>query len=210
MVNILSQLYLLTMGLRLPQPTYRGQLTLEEALLRRRSVRSYLPEPITLEELSQLLWAAQGVTDPYGFRTAPSAGALYPLELYLHAVKVEGIETGIYRYDPHRHSLLDIKLGNFVPEVYAAALNQEAVLSAPLLVFFFALFERTTVKYGRRGIRYVFNEVGHAGQNLYLQATALGLGTVVIGAFYDEELKEVVGARRDEEPLYIMPVGRVE
>ena len=198
------------MGLRLPQPTYRGQLTLEEALLRRRSVRSYLPEPLTLEELSQLLWAAQGVTDPYGFRTAPSAGALYPLELYLHAVKVEGIETGIYRYDPHRHSLLDIKLGNFVPEVYAAALNQEAVLSAPLLVFFFALFERTTVKYGRRGIRYVFNEVGHAGQNLYLQATALGLGTVVIGAFYDEELKEVVGARSDEEPLYIIPVGRVE
>ncbi|WP_457601254.1 SagB/ThcOx family dehydrogenase [Hydrogenivirga sp.] len=198
------------MGLKLPTPSYRGTLSLEEALLRRRSVREYLPEPLSLEEVSQLLWAAQGITDPYGFRTAPSAGALYPLEVYIHATKVRGLETGIYRYDPHRNYLMDVKMGNFAPEIYSAALSQEQVLLAPLIVLFFAVFERTTRKYGRRGIRYVFNEVGHAGQNLYLQATALGLGTVVIGAFYDDEIKRIVGARRDEEPLYIMPVGRVE
>jgi len=198
------------MGLRLPQPIYKGRLTLEETLLRRRSVRSYLPGDLTIKEVSQLLWAAQGVTDPYGFRTAPSAGALYPLEIYIHAVKVQGIETGIYRYDPSRHLLLEVKQGNFLLDIYRAALNQESILSAPLLLLFFAIFERTTLKYGRRGIRYVFNEVGHAGQNVYLQAVALGLGTVVIGAFYDEELKRIVGAREDEEPLYLMPVGRVE
>ncbi len=198
------------MGLKLPPPSYRGRLSVEEALLRRRSVREYLPDSLTLDEVSQLLWSAQGVTDPYGFRTAPSAGALYPLEVYIHATKVEGLETGIYRYDPHRHYLLDVKRGNFAPEIYTASLSQGQVLSAPLLILFFAVFERTMVKYGRRGMRYVFNEVGHAGQNVYLQATALGLGTVVIGAFYDDELKRIVGARRDEEPLYIMPVGRLE
>ncbi|RLJ70023.1 SagB-type dehydrogenase family enzyme [Hydrogenivirga caldilitoris] len=198
------------MGLKLPQPSYRGRLTLEEALLRRRSVREYLPEPLSLEEVSQLLWAAQGVTDPYGFRTAPSAGALYPLEVYIHATYIDGLETGIYRYDPHRHYLIDVKMGNYVRDIYTASLSQAQVLNAPLLMMFFAIFGRTTAKYGKRGIRYVFNEVGHAGQNVYLQATSLGLGTVVIGAFYDEELKSIVGTRRDEEPLYIMPVGRVE
>jgi SagB-type dehydrogenase family enzyme len=210
MVNILAQLYLLLMALRLPEPRFKGNVSLEEALLRRRSIREYLPEPLSLEEVAQLLWSAQGITHPHGYRTAPSAGALYPLEIYIHATRVEGLETGIYRYDPHRHALLDVKRGNFTKDIYTIALSQEQVLSAPLIVMFFAIFERTTVKYGRRGIRYVFNEVGHAGQNLYLQATALGLGTVVIGAFYDEELKEVVGARRDEEPLYIMPVGRIK
>lgn len=198
------------MGLKLPQPSYRGRLTLEEALLRRRSVREYLPEPLSLEEVSQLLWAAQGVTDPYGFRTAPSAGALYPLEVYIHATYIDGLEAGIYRYDPHRHYLIDVKMGNYVREIYTASLSQAQVLNAPLLMMFFAIFGRTMAKYGKRGIRYVFNEVGHAGQNVYLQATSLGLGTVVIGAFYDEELKSIVGTRRDEEPLYIMPVGRVE
>jgi len=198
------------MILSLPKPRTKGEISVEEALLRRRSVREYSPEPLTLEEVSQLLWSAQGITHPYGLRTAPSAGALYPLEVYIHATKVLGLEAGIYRYDPHRHALLTVRLGDYSEDIYRAGLSQEQILLAPLIVLFFAVFERTTVKYGRRGIRYVFNEVGHAGQNLYLQATALGLGTVVIGAFYDEDLKSIIGARTDEEPLYIMPVGRLE
>ncbi len=198
------------MALKLPQPLHRGRMSVEEALLKRRSVREYLPEPLTLKELSQLLWSAQGITDPYGFRTAPSAGALYPLELYFHATKILGLDTGIYRYDPHRHSILEVKKGNFAEDIFRCGLSQEQILLAPLVLLFFAIPERTTRKYGRRGIRYIFNEVGHSAQNVYLQATAMGLGTVVIGAFYDEDLKAIVGARTGEEPLYIMPIGRVE
>lgn len=198
------------MILSLPKPRTKGEMSVEEALLRRRSVREYSPQPLTLEEVSQLLWSAQGVTHPYGFRTAPSAGALYPLEVYIHATRVLDLEVGVYRYDPHRHALLAVRLGDYSKDIYRAGLSQEQILLAPLIVLFFAVFERTTVKYGRRGIRYVLNEVGHASQNLYLQATALDLGTVVIGAFYDEDLKDIVGARTDEEPLYIMPVGRLE
>ncbi len=198
------------MGVALPGPRLKGSLSLEEALLRRRSYREYTGEPLTLEEVSQLLWASQGVTHPYGFRTAPSAGALYPLEVYVHPTNVLGLEVGIYRYDPGRHALLEVRKGDFSREIYRAGLSQEQILSASLIVMFFGVFERTTAKYGRRGIRYVFNEVGHAGQNLYLQATALGLGTVVIGAFYDEDLRSIVGSPPGEEPLYIMPVGRLE
>ncbi len=197
------------MTLKLPEPKYRGEMSIEEVLLRRRSVRKYPKEPLTLEEVSQLLWSAQGITHPSGFRTAPSAGALYPLEIYIHSTNVTGLETGIYRYDPTGHFLLDVKKGDFSREIYRAGLHQEQILTASLIVLIFAVFERTTVKYGGRGIRYAFSELGHVGQNIYLQATALGLGTVVIGAFYDEEIKSIVGARVNEEPVYIMSVGRL-
>ncbi len=198
------------MEIKLPKPKFSGTVSLEEALFRRRSVREYGRSPLSLEEVSQLLWAAQGITHPYGYRTAPSAGALYPLEVYIHATNVRELEKGIYKYAPPTHSLLTVKLGDFSEEIYRAGLSQEQILMAPLIILFFAVFERTTAKYGRRGVRYVFNEVGHAGQNVHLQATALGLGTVVIGAFYDEDLKRIVGAPEEEEPLYIMPVGRLK
>ena len=198
------------MKVSLPEPRFKGTMSVEEALLSRRSHREYTGEPLTLEEVSQLLWASQGITHPYGFRTAPSAGALYPLEIYIHATKVLGLEVGVYKYDPFEHLLLAVRRGDFSRDIYRAGLSQDQILYASLIVMFFAVFERTTVKYGKRGIRYVFNEVGHAGQNLYLQATALGLGTVAIGAFYEEELKSIVGSDPGEEPLYIMPVGKVE
>ncbi len=195
----------------LPMPRLSGDMSVEEAIARRRSVREYLDSPLKIEEISQLLWSAQGITDVRrGFRVAPSAGATYPLEVYLVVREggVEGLEPGIYKYDSHRHSLMLLKLGDFSKELYSAALNQEWVLEAPINLVVTAVYERTTSRYGERGIRYVHMEVGHVGQNVYLQATALNLGTVVIGAFHDEEVKRIISVP-DEVPLYIMPVGRV-
>ncbi len=156
------------MAVKLPPPRRRGSLSLEETLWRRRSVREYSEDPVTLEDLGQILWSAQGVTDPKGYRTVPSAGALYPLEIYVHATRVESLEVGIYHYLPHEHSVELIKRGDFSREIFDLALWQYQILEAALLVLFFAVPERTTWKYGERGIRYILNEVGHASQNLYL------------------------------------------
>lgn len=193
----------------LPEPKLRGEMSVEEALSKRRSVREYKDAPLTLSELGQLLWAAQGITLPSrGFRTAPSAGATYPLELYVSVREggVEGLGAGIYRYDPFTHSLALVKGGDFSLELYRAALNQDWVKEAPLCIIIAADFSRTTSRYGARGERYVYMEAGHVGQNIYLQATALGLGTVAVGAFYDDQLKSVVGC--SEDPIYLFPVGR--
>ncbi len=194
--------------MNLEKPRFKGEMSVEEALYRRRSVRDYSPEPLSISEISQILWSAQGLTHPYGYRTAPSAGALYPLEIYIHATRVENLPKGIYKYMPSKHSLLLIKEGDFSKELFKASLSQEQVLTAALIILIFGVFARTTSKYGKRGIRYVFNEVGHVSQNIYLQATALRLGTVAIGAFYDEEIKSIVRAEKEEEPLYIMPIGK--
>ncbi|HIE23164.1 MAG TPA: SagB/ThcOx family dehydrogenase [Candidatus Korarchaeota archaeon] len=196
----------------LPLPKLEGKVSLEEAIARRRSVREYLDSPLKLDEVSQLLWSAQGITDvKRGFRASPSAGATYPLELYLLVREggVEGLEAGIYKYDPHRHSIRLVRSGDFSRDLYSAALKQKWVLEAPVNLVITAVYERTTKRYGERGIRYVHMEVGHVGQNVYLQATALNLGSVVVGAFYDEEVKEIIGAPK-EVPLYIIPIGRVE
>ncbi len=201
--------------IRLPWPSFDGSVSVEKALSTRRSIRDYVSEPLSLGEVSQILWSAYGITETrYGFKTTPSAGATYPLELYLvvnpRSVSYsEGfLEAGSYRYDPYSHSLFLVKRGNFREELYRAALEQEWVRDAAVNIVFTAVFERTTGRYGQRGIRYVWIEVGHAGQNVYLQATAMGLATVAIGAFHDSWVKEIIGAREDEEPLYIMPVAR--
>ncbi len=194
--------------MNLEKPRFKGEMSVEEALYKRRSVRDYSPEPLSISEISQILWSAQGLTHPYGYRTAPSAGALYPLEIYIHATRVENLPKGIYKYMPSKHSLLLIKEGDFSKDLFKASLSQEQVLTAALIILIFGVFARTTSKYGKRGIRYVFNEVGHVSQNIYLQTTALRLGTVAIGAFYDEEIKSIVGAEKEEEPLYIMPIGK--
>ncbi len=193
---------------KLPSPRTEGGMSVEEAILRRRSIRDYKREPLTLEEVSQLLWAAQGITSRRGFRSSPSAGATYPMVIFL-AVKeggVIGLEAGIYRYDPWNHSLTVISRGDPSFQLYRACLDQEWVRSAPVNVLLFANFTRTTSWYGERGVRYVYMEAGHIGQNIYLQATALRLGTVAVGAFYDEQLQEIVGMELD--PLYVFPVGR--
>lgn len=189
----------------LPTPVLKGELTLEEALAKRRSVRAFGGRPLALEELGQLLWAAQGITHPAGYRTAPSAGALYPLEVYVVT------EAGAYHYDPLEHCLDLHRQGDLRPELYVAALEQESVLEAPAVFVIAAVYERTERKYGReRSPRYVHLEAGHAAQNLLLQAAALELGAVPIGAFGDAAVKEALSLPEDQQPLYLIPVGQPE
>jgi len=192
----------------LPEPRFDGETSVEEALLRRRSVRSYSGAPLTLREVSQLLWAAQGVTNERGFRTAPSGGALYPLELYAVVGSAGGLRPGIYKYRPGEHSLVMVLEGDRRAELSEATLRQTFVKDAPVSLVFSAVYERITKKYGERGIRYAHMEAGHAAQNVYLQGVALGIDTVVVGAFRDAAVGKVIGAGKNETPLYIMPLGR--
>lgn len=195
--------------IQLPEPLFDGKVSVEKALLNRRSIRDYKNEPLTLAEISQLLWAAQGITNQaQGFRSSPSAGAIYPLEVYIVAGNVDALIPGIYKYKPQNHQLLIVKEGDKREEVYRAALEQSFVRDAAIVLIFSAVYKRTTEKYGERGIRYVHIEVGHAAQNVYLQAVSLDLGTVVIGAFSDSEVKKIINMPDEEEPLYIMPVGK--
>jgi SagB-type dehydrogenase family enzyme len=193
----------------LPAPRLKGKISLEEALQNRRSIREYKSTPLKLYEVSQLLWAAQGITSDWGGRTAPSAGALYPLEVYLVAGNVEGLDSGIYRYAPSGHQLVRVKVGDFRAKLSEAALNQSCVADAPISLVIIAIYERTTVKYGDRGIMYVHLEAGHAAQNICLQAVALGLGAVPVGAFEDQKVIDVIGMSKNESPLYIIPVGEI-
>jgi SagB-type dehydrogenase family enzyme len=192
----------------LPEVRREGSVSVEGALAHRRSVRTYAAEPLTLAEVGQLLWAAQGVTSGDGGRTAPSAGALYPLEIYLVAGNVSGLPPGAYRYDPKRHRLLHHKHGDLREGLAELALEQSWVAEAPALLVFAAVPKRTARKYGGRALRYVHIEVGHAAQNVYLQAAALGLGTVMVGAFEDAPLGRVLGLPSAERPVSLMPVGR--
>jgi SagB-type dehydrogenase family enzyme len=192
----------------LPEPAYDSDFSLEQALLHRRSIRSYDDDALTLAELGQLLWAAQGVTDPSGMRTAPSAGALYPLEVFVVVGNVAGLPAGVYKYRPGSHTLVRLLDGDRRSELSKAALSQAYVQQGAIDIVITAVYARVTGKYGERGIRYTHLEAGHAAQNVCLQVTALGLGTVTIGAFDDADVKNILGAADDEEPLYIMPVGR--
>ena len=194
--------------IELPEPRQKSGMSIEETLIKRRSIREYSGEPLTLQELSQLLWACQGVTDPRGYRTAPSAGALYPLEIYVVTGEVESLIEGVYKYSPQEHQLTKIQEGDKRPELSRAALRQTCVEEAAVDIIITAVYKRTTVKYGDRGVRYVHIETGHAAQNLCLQAAALDLGVVTVGAFQDDEVKEILGLLEDEQPLYIIPVGR--
>ena len=194
----------------LPQPEKRSETSLEEAISIRRSVREYKDEPLSLKEVSQILWSAQGITSSGGGRTAPSAGALYPLEVYLVARKVAGIEPGIYHYLPREHKLSKVLEGDISAELAQAALSQTFIKEAAANLVITAFFARTTGKYGERGVRYVHMEAGHAAQNVYLQAQSLKLGTVTIGAFSDEEVKKLLRLPEEETPLYIMPLGKIK
>ncbi|MGQ9706320.1 MAG: SagB/ThcOx family dehydrogenase [bacterium] len=196
---------------KLPQPVLKGEMTVEEVLYRRRSVRQYSDEPLLLTTVSQLLWSAQGITDKKeGLRTAPSAGALYPLEVYLVAGNVIDLDCGVYKYSSDGHELILFLDSDMRDELYKSALFQLPVREAPIVIVITGVYERTTEKYGERGIRYVHMEAGHCAENIYLQATALNLGTVVIGAFNDEKVKKVLNLPEDEQPLYIMPVGKIK
>lgn len=194
----------------LPPPKPKGMMSLEEAVSRRRSIRYFTSQTISQAELSQLLWATQGASNAsWGYRTVPSAGATYPLEIFIvcGADGIEGLGAGIYHYNVGRHSLALQHEGDVRLQLARAALAQEFVYEAPLNVIICAVYERTAMRYGDRGERYVHMEVGHAGQNLYLQATALGLATVAVGAFHDERVREVLKLEKQYRPLYIMPIG---
>jgi SagB-type dehydrogenase family enzyme len=186
----------------LPPPERKGRMSLEEALAARRSVREFTGQPITDRELSQLLWAAQGIESTDGRRTAPSAGALYPLEVWV------ATPSGFYHYEPHKHRLAQHLERDLRPNIYRAALMQEAILQAPAVFVIAAVYQRIAQKYGeQRAARYVHMEVGHAAQNLLLEAVALGLGGVLIGAFNDREVEKVLSLPPDQKPLYLIPVG---
>lgn len=196
--------------IQLPAPKYKSNSSIEETLQKRRSVRDYSNEPLSLSEVSQILWSAQGITNETdGLRTAPSAGALYPLEVYLVAANVRDLPAGIYKYDPQNHSLRKITEGDKRVEISNAALRQDAIENSSAMVIITAIYERTSVKYGKRSERYVNMEVGHVGQNIYLQAVSLGLGTVMIGAFDDEALKKALNLPANEFPLALYPLGKI-
>ena len=186
----------------LPAPTRVGHMSLEEALARRRSVREFSAKPLAKEQLGQLLWAAQGTSHGDGLRTAPSAGALSPLEIYL------ATSAGFFHYDPVRHELQRRSDCDLRPELHRAALVQEPVLKAPAVFIVTAVYERTIRKYGAdRSPRYVHLEAGHAAQNLLLEAVALGLGSVPIGAFDDPLVQKVLSLPPEQQPIYLIPVG---
>ncbi len=186
----------------LPKPNVKGKVSVEEAIRSRRSVRNYVKRDLSMEQVSQLLWAAQGVTDERaGLRAAPSAGALYPLEIYL----VKG--DGIFHYEQGRHTLTRISVKDVKMELAAACLGQAYAAEAAIDIVICAVYERVTGKYGERGVRYTDMEVGHAAQNVFLQAEALGLSSVPIGAFDDNAVSRILNLPREIRPLYILPVG---
>ncbi|WP_455208021.1 SagB/ThcOx family dehydrogenase [Kaarinaea lacus] len=194
-------------SISLPAPEITGGKALQQLLQQRRSVREYKNKKLALSQIGQLSWAAQGITHAQGFRTAPSAGALYPLEIYVVAINVEGLAPGIYHYQSKQHHLTVVREGEFSKALARAAYGQTWIRQAGAVFVIAAEYEKTTVKYGKRGERYVHIEVGHAAENLFLQAEALDLGTVVVGAFYDDEVTDVLQLSADVRPLLLMPVG---
>ena len=194
-------------GIELPQPRVDGGVSLEATIRERRSVREFSRQALALADVAQLLWAAQGVTSRDGGRAAPSAGALYPLELYLVAGKVDALPAGLYHYQPRGHRLRHLADGDLRKALAGAALDQSWVRSAPAVLVIAGVYERSAKKYGERARRYTHIETGHAAQNVYLQAEALGLGTVIVGAFEDAAVRQVLDLPSDHAPLALMPVG---
>ncbi len=186
----------------LPKPATSGRISLEESILRRRSEREFLDRELSSEQISQLLWSAQGITDPgYGFRAAPSAGALYPLTIYV--VK----KDGVYRYLPDGHKLVQIAEDDKRPSMVRASLGQSFINEAPIDIVIAVNFRITEAKYGARAFRYVCMEAGHVAENIQLQAVTLGLTSVPIGAFWDDVIKSALGLPETQDPLYILSLG---
>ncbi len=190
--------------IQLPKPGLKGRITLEEAIARRRSVREFADHPLSMEEVGQLLWAAGGITGnaPY-YRAHPSAGGLHPLEVYLLDA------DGVFHYEPKAHRLRPMREGDLRADLAKAAYQQWFLADAPCILGITAVFSRTTGKYADRGrMRYVPMDAAHSAQNVLLQAVALGLGAVPVGAFDDDMVRKVMGAASDEVPLYLIPVGK--
>ncbi len=199
--------------LRLPQPDFTEPADLWQCLARRRSERNTTPDPLRVEELVKILWAAQGITARAGMyllRTAPSAGALYPFETYLYVDKVEDISQGIYHFDVADFTLARLQEGNFNQVVTAASLGQPVVGRAAVVLIWTAMMLRCMVKYRDRAVRYIAMDLGHVCQNVQLAATALGFGSCPVGAFYDDEMNRLIGVDGEEETvLYMVTVGKL-
>ena len=194
----------------LPRPDHETRLSVEEAIKRRRTVRSFGSRPITKEDLSQLLYAAQGITEPRGFkRAAPSGGALYPLDVYTVVGEkgVEDLDAAVYHYVPSDHRIEPVTMGDRKEQLARASLHQMWMAGPPVNFVITAEYSRICTKYGERGIRYATIEAGHVGQNIFLQAEALGLKAGIVGAFDDTKVIHVLGIPKQHEPLLIMPVG---
>ncbi|OPX20750.1 MAG: hypothetical protein BZ151_02445 [Desulfobacca sp. 4484_104] len=194
----------------LPAPSLKGRMSVEEALQTRRTIRRFGHRALSLAQLSQLLWAADGVTDPKrGYRSAPSAGALYPLDLYVAVGErsVADLPPGVYHYLPDQQGLELITPGDIRKELAKAALYQSWMAEAPIMVVITGAYARCTRKYGERGVLYTHIEVGHVGQNLFLQAEALGLGAGIVGAFENQEVSQIMNLPTAQEPFLIMPIG---
>ena len=196
--------------MKLHQPQFDGKISLERAIKNRRTYRAFMSDPLSQGELSQLLWAAYGITDDRGFkRAAPSGGALYPMDLYAVAGTggVKELEAGAYHYDPVEHAISKILEGDMRVDLARASFSQMWMAPAPLNLVITVEFRRIRLKYGERGDRYAIMEAGHIAQNIFLQAEALGLGVGIVGAFHDEDVRKVLKIPRGHEPLLIMPVG---
>lgn len=192
----------------LPKPRFEGGVSLEEAISRRRSTRRFSGRDITKDHLSQLLWASQGITHGC-YRAVPSAGATYPLEVHVVVGDsgVEALDGGVYDYVPLDHSIVLHLRGDVRKDLCSACLGQDFIVSAPFSLVVSSDYSRTTSTYGERGVRYVHMEVGHVGQNVALQGEALGLSSVMVGAFRDELVSRVLNLPSELKPLYIVPVG---
>ncbi len=193
----------------LPAPKLESDRSLESALAGRRSIREFTKNPLSLQDVSQLLWATQGITAPGGERTAPSAGALYPLEIYV-ATGMTSLDPAVYHYRPHSHEIVMHTDGDKRASLARASLKQECVRDCAAVFVYAVIYERVTKEYGKDGDMYVHFEVGHATQNTCLQATALGLGSVPVGAFDGAAVERLLELPPNERALYLLPVGNVK
>ena len=196
-------------AVKLPPPVYQGAVSVAEALKARRTVRRFASRPLALAQVGQIMWAADGLSDPRGRRTAPSAGATYPLELYLVVGEqgVTGLAPGVYRYLVSEHALSPTVKGDLRAPVARASLHQSWMAEAPVMVVMAAEYRRCTARYGERGVMYTHMESGHVGQNVFLMAETLGLGAGIVGAFEDQGLAQALKLPQDQVPLLVMPVG---
>jgi SagB-type dehydrogenase family enzyme len=188
--------------IKLPDPQVAGKMTVEEALAHRRSEYTFLPNELTMEQISQLLWAAQGITEKsWGFRTAPSSGALYPLTIYILK------KDGVFQYVPDGHRLIEISTEDKRPSLVRASLGQGFIAEAPVVMVVAGNFRISEAKFGQRAYRYLSMEIGHVAENVLLQAVAMGLVSVPVGAFWDDVVAKALELPDTQDPFYIIPIG---
>lgn len=199
---------LLVDTIALPKPSVDGSCALERALAIRRSVRVFSGRPLQLPELGQLLWACQGRTSPDGYRTAPSAGATFPLEIYAAVGAVESIPAGIYHYAPAGHQLALLREGDVRARVASTVVDQDFIADASVILVIAALYARTAEKYGAHAARYAAIEAGCVSQNAALQGAALGIGSVMVGAINESAIQKELRLPGDHRPVLLMPFGR--